>query len=111
MPIETLGRPFTATEDRQILLLRAQGLGFDPLAKRLGRSCANCRNRYNSLVHALNQELTKELNCSRGDTAKPKLQRICMCCRQPFWSAGWGTRLCAVCRRGDGDEPYRVLFP
>jgi hypothetical protein len=111
MPIETLRRPFTATEDRQILLLRAQGLAFDALAKRLGRSCASCRNRYNSLVHALNQELIREPNPNRGDAAKPRLQRICMCCRQPFWSTGSGNRLCAGCKHRDSDEPYRLVIP
>jgi hypothetical protein len=70
MPTETSQRPFTAAEDRQILHFRAQGLTFDALAGRLGRSCVSCRNRYNRLAHALNQRLIQQPNGS-GDGIPP----------------------------------------
>src|SRR5438309_1064970 len=106
MPIAMVQRPFTAAEDRQILHWRALGMTFDALAHRLCRSGASCRGRYNDLAHALDQQLIQESTVSGGDAAKPKRQRICMCCRQPFWSTGSGNRLCAACKHRSIDEPY-----
>lgn len=45
----TAATPWTPDEDRKMLELRAQGLGFTRIGRRLRRSESSCRHRYNRL--------------------------------------------------------------
>lgn len=94
------GRYYTAQEDRLLRELGARGVPWEAVYARLGKSSpAALRARFLRMESPDARALRTGAPLSRPDGTT---RRACMCCREPFESAGPHNRMCAPCR-ADGE--------
>lgn len=89
---------WTKAELTKLKALRAEGKGAAAIGTALGLSMGTVKCQLRKIEEPARLAKKKKAEASAPDGRI----RPCMCCHQPFRSAGFHNRLCSTCRKLDG---------